>query len=375
MRLSTSALTISRERAGAKRQSVLKLTIRNRLSRAGAKAADRSPPCAARRVEVVERARDQQVGVGVEVLAELVALVAQVALDLELDVLRRVAEAAVAQLAAELGLHRVVGQVRDVADHARHAQPARRHHAVAVVVAAVEVGVGDDGAARHLVERDVLRRQIRRRRHRDAVAHALRMAQRPGQRLHAAQAAADHRGELGNAQRVDQARLRIDPVLDRHHRKVGAVRLAGGRVGVHRPGRAEARAQVVDADDEEAVGVQRLAGPHQVVPPALLPLCVVVAAGDMVAGVQRMAHQHRVAGVGVERAVGLVDQRVVRQRRAAAQRQRLLEVTTLWSDDTDGMHGPEKPKTGAAADADAGFGASLFSGISIAPASRNKSAL
>ena len=44
----------------------------------------------ARRVEIVERAGDQQVGVGVEVLAELVALVAQVAFDLELDVLRAV---------------------------------------------------------------------------------------------------------------------------------------------------------------------------------------------------------------------------------------------------------------------------------------------
>jgi len=61
-----------------------------------------------RRVEVVERAGDQKVGVGVEVLAELVALVAQIALDLELDVLRGVAETAVAQLAAELGLHRVI---------------------------------------------------------------------------------------------------------------------------------------------------------------------------------------------------------------------------------------------------------------------------
>ena len=40
-----------------------------------------------RRVEVVERTGDQQVGVGVEVFAEFVALVAQVALDLELDVL------------------------------------------------------------------------------------------------------------------------------------------------------------------------------------------------------------------------------------------------------------------------------------------------
>ena len=38
-----------------------------------------------RRIEVVEGAGDEQVGVGVEVLAELVALVAQVGLDLELD--------------------------------------------------------------------------------------------------------------------------------------------------------------------------------------------------------------------------------------------------------------------------------------------------
>jgi hypothetical protein len=39
----------------------------------------------ARRVEVIERLGDQQVGVGVEVFAELVALVAQVGFDLEVD--------------------------------------------------------------------------------------------------------------------------------------------------------------------------------------------------------------------------------------------------------------------------------------------------
>jgi hypothetical protein len=56
----------------------------------------------ARRVEVVERAGDQQVGVGVEVLAELLALVAQVALDLELDVELRSVVARAAARAAEL---------------------------------------------------------------------------------------------------------------------------------------------------------------------------------------------------------------------------------------------------------------------------------
>ena len=37
-----------------------------------------------------------------------------------------------------------------------------------------------------LVERDVLRREVRRRRHRDAVAQAVGVAQRPAERLHAA---------------------------------------------------------------------------------------------------------------------------------------------------------------------------------------------
>src|SRR5205085_4255551 len=54
----------------------------------------------ARRVEVVERAGDEQVGVGVEVVAELVALVAQVALDLEFDVLRAVGIARTVGLSA-----------------------------------------------------------------------------------------------------------------------------------------------------------------------------------------------------------------------------------------------------------------------------------
>jgi hypothetical protein len=44
------------------------------------------PPYVARRIEVVERLGGQQIGVGVEVAGELVALVAQVGLDLELDV-------------------------------------------------------------------------------------------------------------------------------------------------------------------------------------------------------------------------------------------------------------------------------------------------
>ena len=200
-----------------------------------------------------------------------------------------------------------------MADHARHAQAALRHHAVRVVVAAVEVGVGDDGAPRHLVERDVLRRQVRRRRHRDAVAHALGMAQRPRQRLHAAQAAADHRGELLDAQRVDQARLRIDPVLDRDHRKVGAVR-AGRWPGSACIGPVEPKHEprlLTPMTKKRSVS-SGLPGPtrlsHQ---PSLLVLPVVACRPR---GARRSAHgtpAPRCSRSRVERAVGLVDQRVV----------------------------------------------------------------
>jgi hypothetical protein len=105
-----------------------------------------------------------------------------------------------------------------------------------VEVPAVEVGVGDDGPARHLVEGDVLRREVRRRGDGRAVAYTLGVAQRPRQRLHAPQAAADHGGELLDAQPVEQPRLRVDPVLHRHHGEVRAPGTAGGRVQVRRAG-------------------------------------------------------------------------------------------------------------------------------------------
>ena len=214
------------------------------------------------------------------------------------------------------------------------------------------------------------RRQAGRGGNGDAVAHARRKAQRPGQRLHAAQAAADDGSQLRDAQTVHQSRLRIDPVFDRHHRKVGAVgpvrRL---RMRAHRPGAAEARAGVVDADDEQLVGVQRLARADQVVPPADTVVRAFVAPGDMVAGIERMAHQHRVAARGVQRAVGLVDQGVVAQRLAALQRQRLGEEHRLGTDGTDRSHGLMNDKPGAAS-LEAVTGCPSLAAFDIAPAIR-----
>ena len=283
------------------------------------------------RVEIVQRARDQQIGVGVEVFGELVALMAQIGLDLEIDVEMEI-DRARAQAAAEFFHHRVIRQVSDVADHAREAQAAARHHVVAVEIAAMEIRIGGDRLARDLVESDVLRRQLGRRGDDDGVGDALRIGDRPLQRLHRAEAAAHHRGEALDAEAVGQARLRIDPVLDRDHGEAGAVGLAGLRIDRSRAGGAEAAAGVVHADDEEAVGVQRLARADHVVPPADVLRLGRIVAGDVVRSVERVAHQHRIRLGRVQRAVGFVHQVVGVQHRAAPACERRIEVHGLRPD-------------------------------------------
>ncbi|MNT39388.1 hypothetical protein D3C72_1756300 [compost metagenome] len=158
------------------------------------------------------------------------------------------------------------------------------------------------------------------------MAHAIRVLQRPRQRLHAAQAAAQHGRQLRDAQAIEQARLGVDPVLHCHHRKVCPVHLAGIGVDVHGPGRAKAGAEVVDADDEEFVGIDRLARPDHVVPPALALGLAFVAAGYMVRCVERMAHQNGVGPVGVQLAIGFESQVVIADGSATFEGERLREM-------------------------------------------------
>ncbi len=123
----------------------------------------------------------------------------------------------------------VVGQVGDVADHARDAQAAPRQRPVRGEVPVVEIRVGQDRLARDLVERDVLRRQVGRGGDHERVPDALRIADRPGQRLHAAEAAAHDRRELRDAELVGEPRLRVDPVLDGDQRESRAPHGLPGR--------------------------------------------------------------------------------------------------------------------------------------------------
>ena len=59
-----------------------------------------------REIEIIHRARDIEIGVGVEALDERKALVAQVALDLEVGVEREGRRVAVLEVAAELPVQR-----------------------------------------------------------------------------------------------------------------------------------------------------------------------------------------------------------------------------------------------------------------------------
>ncbi len=89
--------------------------------------------------------------------------------------------------------------------------------------------------------------------------HCVRIARGPGQRHVPAQRPADHGQQPLDAQVVDQPPLHLDDVADGDQREIGAVGAAGGRVDAVGPGRAAAAAQDVRADDEVAVGVDRLA--------------------------------------------------------------------------------------------------------------------
>ena len=191
--------------------------------------------------------------------------------------------------------------------------------------------------ARHFVEGDILCRKIRRRRNHQRMADALRVARRPGQRLHAPQAAAHNRGELADAELIGELRLRIHPVFHHHQGKVGAIRFACGRVKRKRAGRSKARAEIVYADDKKARGIDRFAGAYHVVPPADIGWLSRIDARHMMRGIERMADEDSVGAFCVQRAIGFVHQLITLQHGARAQAQRRVEYSAIGRYDSNGL--------------------------------------
>jgi len=88
-------------------------------------------------------------------------------------------------------------------------------------------------------------------------------------------------------------------------------------------------AEVVQADNEEFIGIEWSAGADDVVPPADVVGLVGIVAGHMMMAGKGVADENGIRLGSIERAVGLVDQIVGRQNSAAAQMQRLVEVGAL----------------------------------------------
>ena len=203
----------------------------------------------------------------------------------------------------ELLGHRVARQVGDVREHAGERESDHRSATLRVVLAAAEVRVVHDRVSPDHVEGDCLARESRRTRDDDAAADAFGVTDRPGHRLLAAERAADDRAQARDAEPFERAPLSLDHVADRDRREVGTVGPAGRRVDRRGAGRAATAAEYVLADHEEAVGVDRLTGADEDLPPARRVVGV-VARRVRVAG-EGVADEDRVVALGGEFSPGL----------------------------------------------------------------------
>src|SRR5450756_1094744 len=96
-------------------------------------------------------------------------------------------------------------------------------------------------------------------------------------------------------------------------------------------------AKIVQPEDKELVGIDRLAGADHGVPPAHVLGVVGVIAGNMMMAGQRVANQDRVGFIGIQLAISLIHQLIARQHRTAAEYQRGAERCALCADDAYAM--------------------------------------
>src|ERR1017187_798942 len=106
-----------------------------------------------------------------------------------------------------------------------------------------------------------------------------------------------------------------DEVANGKQREAKAVGAARARIDRRRPSRAGAAAEEVRTHDEEPLGIKRAPGTDDAVPPAT-PAWVPVVSSSVCIATERVAYEHRVSPIGVERAIGLIGDLYRRERRA-----------------------------------------------------------
>jgi hypothetical protein len=91
----------------------------------------------------------------------------------------------------------------------------------------------------------------------------------------------------------------------------------------------------MDADHEEAVGIERLARADHVVPPADIARIAFGLPGDMMRGIEGVTDQHRIGAIGIGRAVGLVHDVIGGQHRTGHCLQWLIDMQSPGRHGTD----------------------------------------
>ena len=224
-----------------------------------------------------------------------------------------------------------------MAKHARQAQPRRGHHPRLKVAPLAKVRIGGDGLPGNFIEGNVLRRKARRAGDGHGGAHPIRIGQGPLERLHAAEAAPDHRCPALDAEAIGQGGLGVHPIRDRHRGKVRAVGPPRGRIQTRGPGAAVAAPEIIQGDDKEAIRVDGFARANGRIPPAGLRILEVVVARGVVMAGEGMADQKGVAAVGVQGAVALIDQRIGGQALAASQGKGARKIRAFRRYKADGV--------------------------------------
>ena len=149
----------------------------------------------------------------------------------------------------------------------------------------------------------------------ECALNAVGMEDRPVQRLHAADGAAQHKAEAADAERIEQARLRTDVVANADQRKIRPVDFACFGIDGPGPRGAVTGAQHVDADDEIVLQREDRAGSKDFGPPG----------ADQSRARKRVANKNGIILRRIQPAVNGVMQRGTDEGAAALKRQRAVQ--------------------------------------------------
>ena len=168
-----------------------------------------------------------------------------------------------------------------------------------VIVAVVPVGIGDDRFPAYFVERDLLGCRVAGCCNHNGFFQMIRVGDRPVQDLHTAHGTTHDRVELADFKVIDKEFLGVHHVPDRDDRELRPPGFPGSRVGGCRAGRTLASADDIRADHKVPVGIQRLAGTDDGIPPAGL-IITIMEPGNMGITGEGVADKNGIALLAVE---------------------------------------------------------------------------